>query len=94
MQCNRSVSKICSKLSVWPDLILISLGDKATVPSAVRALRWLPSLPVTSFIYSMAITAAVTSDKSSKHTHIHLNSRAHMLHTNANFQGGKGHQQG
>lgn len=69
------------------------------MPSAVKALHWLPSLPVTGFIYSMAEIATLTSDKGSKYTHMHT--RAHT-HTQVQisstlvptFRGGKGQQQG
>lgn len=74
------------KISVCrADLILISKGDKATMPSAVKALHWLPSLPVTGFIYSMAGIATLTSDKGSKYIHVHT--KTHIQHTSANFQG-------
>lgn len=48
------------------------------MPSAVKELHWLPFLPVTSFIYSMAGIATLTSDKGSKCTHIstHVHTRS------------------
>lgn len=46
------------------------------MPSAVKALHWLPSLPVTGVIYSMAGVGTLTSDKSLKYTrtriHTHI----------------------
>lgn len=54
-----------------PVLILIAYGDKAIMPSAVSVLHWLPSLPVTGFIYSMAGIATLTSDKGLEYTHMH-----------------------
>lgn len=40
------------------------------MPSAVSVLHWLPSLPATGFIYSMAGIATLTSDKGLKYTHM------------------------
>lgn len=94
--CEVTVHEVHSKLSVCrADLILISKGDKATMPSAVKALHWLPSLPVTGFIYSMAGIATLTSDKGSKYMHTHSHTLTHTYiytHTEthmptANFQG-------
>lgn len=65
----------------WLYLILISCRHKAGVPSAVRARHWLPSLPVTAFIYSTQVT-----NKWQGHTHHHHTHRAHV----PNSKGGGG----
>lgn len=80
--CKATIYEAYSKLIVCGlDLIFISNGDKATMPSAVKALHWLPSLPVTGFIYSMAGITTVTSDKHSKYTHmlVHTHTQADHL---------------
>lgn len=52
------------------------------MPSAVSVLHWLPSLPATGFIYSMAGIATLTSDKGLKYTHMrtHKHKNAHAAH--------------
>lgn len=65
----------------WLYLILISCRHKAGVPSAVRARHWLPSLPVTAFIYSTQVR-----NKWQGHTHHHHTHRAHV----PNSEGGGG----
>lgn len=46
------------------------------MPSAVKALHWLPSLPVTGCIYSTVRIATLTSDRGLKCTHMHNSTHA------------------
>ena len=72
--------------------MVVSQGDKAILPSAVKALHWLPALPAASLIYSMDASAShnlvnghnklKSTDirRGNSHTHTHTHTQPHPLH--------------